>query len=77
VLRLVIAGNTNREIAEGLFIAEVTVKKTVTSIYRKLHVNGRAAAVRKALELGLILNANQKKCILSDSIDFSKTPAML
>ncbi len=53
ILCLVIEGNTNREIADRLFIAQVTVKKTVTSIYRKLEVNGRAAAVRKALELGL------------------------
>jgi LuxR family maltose regulon positive regulatory protein len=53
ILRLVIEGKTNREIAAMLFIAEVTVKKNVTSVYRKLGVRGRAAAVRKALELGI------------------------
>lgn len=53
ILQLVIEGSTNREIADRLFIAQVTVKKSVTSIYRKLEVNGRAGAVRKALELGL------------------------
>jgi LuxR family transcriptional regulator, maltose regulon positive regulatory protein len=53
ILRLVIAGKTNREIADTLFIAEVTVKKNVTAVYRKLGARGRAAAVRKALELGL------------------------
>ena len=56
ILRLVVAGNTNLQIAKDLYIAEVTVKKTVSAIYRKLHVSGRAAAVRKALELGLIFD---------------------
>jgi LuxR family transcriptional regulator, maltose regulon positive regulatory protein len=50
---MVMAGSTNREIADRSFIAEVTVKKTITSIYRKLEVNGRAGAVRKAMEMGL------------------------
>ncbi|MGI6711858.1 MAG: LuxR C-terminal-related transcriptional regulator [Bacillota bacterium] len=54
VLHLVIEGKTNREIATELYIAEVTVRKTITSIYRKLGVGGRAAAVKKALELKLV-----------------------
>ncbi|MEW6183651.1 MAG: LuxR C-terminal-related transcriptional regulator [Bacillota bacterium] len=53
ILRLVIEGKTNREIAATLFIAEVTVKKNITAVYRKLGARGRAAAVRKALELGI------------------------
>ncbi len=54
MLHLVSLGKTNREIAAELYIAEVTVRKTLTSTYRKLGTSGRAAAVKKALELGLI-----------------------
>ena len=54
ILELLAAGRTNREIASALFIAEVTVRKIITSIYRKLDVGGRAAAVRKAIEQKLI-----------------------
>lgn len=53
ILQLVVEGKINREIASELYIAEVTVRKTITSIYRKLGVNGRAAAVKKAMELEL------------------------
>lgn len=54
ILELLAAGRTNREIASALFIAEVTVRKTITSVYRKLDVSGRAAAVRKAIEQNLL-----------------------
>ncbi len=54
VLKLVADGKTNREIAQALFIAEVTISKNLTSIYRKLEVTGRPAAVRKAVELKLV-----------------------
>ncbi|MDW7672556.1 MAG: LuxR C-terminal-related transcriptional regulator [Bacillota bacterium] len=54
ILLLVVAGMTNKEVAGQLYLAEVTVKKAVTAVYRKLGVSGRAAAVRKALELGFI-----------------------
>ncbi len=53
ILQLVAHGQTNREIAAGLYIAEITVRKNITSIYRKLEVDGRAAAVKKAVELKL------------------------
>ncbi len=54
VLRLIAEGKTNRNIASELFVAEVTVIKTVTSIYRKLDISGRVSAVKKAIELNLI-----------------------
>ncbi len=54
ILELVVEGKTNREIASGLFIAEVTVRKNITSIYRKLDVTGRASAVKKAIEQKII-----------------------
>ncbi len=54
VLQLVVEGKTNRKIASELFIAEVTVRKNITSIYRKLDVTGRASAVKRAVELKII-----------------------
>lgn len=54
ILGLVIEGKINREIASELYIAEVTVRKNITSIYRKLDVTGRASAVKTALELKII-----------------------
>ncbi len=54
ILVLVAGGKINREIASELFIAEVTVRKTITAIYRKLDVSGRAAAVKRAVELKII-----------------------
>lgn len=54
VLRLVAEGQTNREIAAGLYIAEITVRKNITAIYRKLGVEGRATAVKKAVEMKLV-----------------------
>ncbi|KUO62714.1 MAG: hypothetical protein APF84_03435 [Gracilibacter sp. BRH_c7a] len=54
ILKHIIEGRTNQEIAAHIFIAEVTVRKNITSIYRKLNVSGRAAAVKKALDFKLI-----------------------
>lgn len=54
ILGLIVEGKTNREIASEIFIAEVTVRKNITSIYRKIGVNGRTIAVKKALELKIL-----------------------
>ncbi|WP_027399513.1 LuxR C-terminal-related transcriptional regulator [Anaerovorax odorimutans] len=54
ILKLMAEGKTNREIASDLFVAEVTVIKTITSIYRKLDISGRVSAVKKAMEMNLI-----------------------
>ncbi len=54
ILHMLLQGRTNREIAAGLHIAEVTVKKNITAIYRKLGAGNRAAAVRKAMELKIM-----------------------
>ena len=52
VLRLVIAGESNRGIAQQLFIGERTVKSHMTAILRKLGVASRTAAVARCRELG-------------------------
>ncbi|MEX2244513.1 MAG: response regulator transcription factor [Fimbriimonadaceae bacterium] len=54
VLQLIVAGRTNREIAEALVVSENTVKTHVNSLYSKLEVNRRTQAVAKARELGLL-----------------------
>jgi LuxR family transcriptional regulator, maltose regulon positive regulatory protein len=43
VLRLIASGRTNPEIAEQLFLSVRTVERHVTSIYRKIGAEGRAA----------------------------------
>ena len=47
VLRLVVRGQPNSAIADGLVISQATVKFHVTNILRKLHVRNRAEAVAR------------------------------
>ena len=53
VLRLLVRGHSNREIAEALSISPRTAGTHVANIFEKLDVNGRAAAVARAYQLGL------------------------
>ena len=50
VLRLIAAGNANKEIAAQLSIAEDTVKSHVTNILSKLVANDRTHAVTTGLK---------------------------
>ena len=54
VLRLVVAGQTDREIAETLVISRRTAEWHVAGILGKLGVRSRAAAVTAALQSGLV-----------------------
>jgi DNA-binding NarL/FixJ family response regulator len=54
ILQAVAAGESNREIANQLFIAEGTVKNHVTNILGKLGVRDRTQAALRARELGII-----------------------
>jgi DNA-binding NarL/FixJ family response regulator len=54
VLRLLVAGYSNREIARALFVAEGTVKNHVSNILSKLGVRDRTRAVLKAVERGYV-----------------------
>ena len=54
VLTLIVAGLSNQEICDTLFLALSTVKGYNQNIFAKLHVNRRTQAVAKAKELGLV-----------------------
>jgi DNA-binding NarL/FixJ family response regulator len=54
VLRLIAAGNTNKEIAKSLEITEGTVKGHVNNILSKLAVSDRTQAVTTAIQRGIV-----------------------
>jgi DNA-binding NarL/FixJ family response regulator len=54
VLKLVAKGMSNREIADGLFISENTVKNHVRNILEKLHLHSRMEAVIYAVRERLL-----------------------
>lgn len=55
VLRLMARGATNAEIASTLYVAEATVKTHVGSIFAKLGVRDRAAAIVFAYDHGVVM----------------------
>jgi DNA-binding NarL/FixJ family response regulator len=55
VLRLMARGATNGEIAASLYVAEATVKTHVGSIFGKLGVRDRAAAIVFAYDHGVVV----------------------
>ncbi len=56
ILKMVSAGATNADIAEKLFVKEVTIKTHLNSIYKKLNVENRVQAVLLAIETDIIKN---------------------
>lgn len=54
VLARLVKGESNKQIAGALFIAEITVKNHVSSILSKLRVADRTQAVSAAVQRGLI-----------------------
>lgn len=54
VLRLIVSGNSNKEIAGVLFISEATVKTHVNSLLGKLGVTDRTQAATTALQRGIV-----------------------
>lgn len=53
VVRLIVSGKSNKEIASALEISESTVKVHVLHIFKKLGATGRLDAMRIALERGI------------------------
>jgi DNA-binding NarL/FixJ family response regulator len=54
ILALIVAGASNREIGEKLFLAEKTIKNYITSIFQKLQTNDRTQAAVYAIQRGLV-----------------------
>ena len=54
VLALVAKGASNQEIADKLFVRDVTVKTHLNSIFKKLKVTNRTQAVLLAMQIDLI-----------------------
>ena len=53
VVRLLVRGASNKEIAGALFVAEGTVKNHLSNIFRKLDVTDRVQAAVKAMSHGI------------------------
>ena len=56
ILRALAAGDSNKQMAEKLWLSAHTIKYHLTNIYRKLGVTCRTEAVRHAYEHRLIEN---------------------
>jgi DNA-binding NarL/FixJ family response regulator len=54
VLRLIVAGKSNKDIGTALFISEATVKTHVNSLLSKLGVEDRTQAATTALQRGIV-----------------------
>ncbi|TNE72663.1 response regulator transcription factor [bacterium] len=54
ILQLLVDGQTYTDIASHSYISPHTVKTHIKNIYRKIHVNSRASAVRYALKNRLV-----------------------
>ncbi|HAN95048.1 MAG TPA: hypothetical protein DCQ17_05695, partial [Firmicutes bacterium] len=53
ILRFIVEGMSNKEIAAALYISEKTVKNHITSLLRKLNVEDRTQAAVFAVSQGL------------------------
>ena len=54
VLRLIVAGRSNKEIGAALFISEATVKTHINNMLSKLGVTDRTQAATTALQRGIV-----------------------
>ena len=61
VLRLLVQGQSNKEMARDLQIAEDTIKTHVKHILAKLGLQSRTQAVLSAIRLGLVSTEQRKK----------------
>jgi DNA-binding CsgD family transcriptional regulator len=62
VLKQLIQGYSNREIAQNLFISIHTVKNHITNIFQKLGVTDRAQLIAMVYKLDYMNNRNREEC---------------
>jgi WD40 repeat protein/serine/threonine protein kinase len=68
VLKLILGGRSNREIADELVIELTSVKWYVNQIYRKLNVRSRVQAIVRARELNLIFEGGTRRADSTTSL---------
>ena len=54
VISMLAQGASNKEIADKLFVRDVTIKTHLNAIFKKLKVTNRTQAVLLAIQLGII-----------------------
>ena len=59
ILNLIVKGNTNKQIAQMLYLELPTVKWHINKIYKKLGVRSRVQAILRARELNLIVSTEE------------------
>lgn len=74
VLRLLMTGAANKDIAGKLFITVPTVKWYLNEIFRKLRVRSRVQAIVRARELNLIVPAGETTDETVPSVSLSNLP---
>jgi WD40 repeat protein/serine/threonine protein kinase len=68
VLKLLVEGRSNREIAEKLTLELTTIRWYLRQIYKKLNVRSRVQAIVRARELNLIVESGERSKATSGSI---------
>jgi DNA-binding NarL/FixJ family response regulator len=63
VLRLILQGRDNQQIADELFLSEQTIRNYISGIYSKCHVKKRAHLIRKINESDIELKSQLSKII--------------
>lgn len=77
VLSLLVAGASNKEIAQKLVITIPTVKWYIIELFRKLRVRSRVQAIVRARELNLIVNAagtTAEAAVMTDNLPEPDNP---
>ncbi len=71
ILGLIVAGHSNKQIAQKLFVELSTIKWHITQVYNKLQVRTRYQAILRAREMQLIFPEQEREAddVLSESLD--------
>ena len=76
VLALIVAGKSNREIGEALFISPKTASVHVSNILAKMEVDGRVEAATMALRMGIVAARGLGRRCLDEGLTVSRRPAL-